>query len=75
MTFIDGSRVKLAQSMPKSGEINDYYDKITNVLDTLNDRIKTVVDTNQDVFIEGTFLARDNMKLIISYYSIQRLNG
>ena len=78
--------------MPKAGEINDYYDKISSALDNLNSRIKStskhkfkqfvrswfmlnilksIVDTNQDVFIGGkleSMLLNNHVYMLFSFF-------
>ncbi|CAI2382915.1 unnamed protein product [Moneuplotes crassus] len=45
--------IKLLSGFPNANYINETYSEITGCLDTLNQRIKTVVDSNQDVFISA----------------------
>ena len=47
------SKPKMLAGFPNAGYINETYGEIGNVLDTLNQRIKAVVDSNQDVFISA----------------------
>ena len=54
----DQVNTKKLTGFPNAGYINETYGEITNVLDTLNQRIKGVVDSNQDVFISAY---RDSM--------------
>mmetsp|Transcript_10119 Transcript_10119/g.9978 ORF Transcript_10119/g.9978 Transcript_10119/m.9978 type:complete len:150 (+) Transcript_10119:20-469(+) len=44
-------RLKVMSGFPNANYINETYSEITEVLGTLNQRVKTVVDSNQDVFI------------------------
>ena len=44
---------KVMGGFPNSHYINETYGEIGTVLDTLNQRIKSVVDSNQDVFISA----------------------
>ena len=46
-----------------AGYINDTYDEINSLLDEFNDKIRNVVDSNQDVFISAY---RDSMNRVNS---------
>ena len=46
---------------PNANYINETYDEINQVLDTMNERVKKVVDSNQDVFISAY---RDSMNRV-----------
>ena len=54
----DSDKKKVMTGFPNATYINETYSEITDVLDTLNHRIKGVVDSNQDVFISAY---RDSM--------------
>ena len=53
-----GSGPHIMSGFPNANYINETYWEINGVLDTLNNRIKGVVDSNQDVFISAY---RDSM--------------
>ena len=54
-------KIRLNNKVPNSGMINETYDQIGGVLDTLNQRVQYVIDSNQDVFISAYRNTMDKM--------------